>query len=80
MTIEQAKKILNCSKQSWYYYKKRGLIHIRWISTRFIKNWFINLPTTKWFNWSIRIIRRNNICIKKELKMTAIKHLLKNDC
>ena len=29
MTIKQAKKLLNCSKQSWYYYKKRGLIHIK---------------------------------------------------
>ena len=29
MRIEKAKKILNCSKQSWYYYKKRGLIHIK---------------------------------------------------
>ena len=29
MTIEKAKKLLNCSKQSWYYYKQRGLIHIK---------------------------------------------------
>ena len=29
MTIEKAKKLLNCSKQSWYYYKKTGLIHIK---------------------------------------------------
>ena len=29
MTIEKAKKILNCSKKSWYYYKKKGLIHIK---------------------------------------------------
>ena len=29
MTIKQAKKLLNCSKQSWYYYKKKGLIHIK---------------------------------------------------
>ena len=29
MTIEKAKKLLNCSKQSWYYYKQRGLIHVK---------------------------------------------------
>ena len=29
MTIKQAKKLLNCSKQSWYYYKKKGLIHVK---------------------------------------------------
>lgn len=29
MTIAQAKKLLNCSKQSWYYYKRKGLIHIK---------------------------------------------------
>ena len=29
MTIKQAQKLLNCSKQSWYYYKKTGLIHIK---------------------------------------------------
>ena len=29
MTIEKAKKLLNCSKQSWYYYKKTGLINIK---------------------------------------------------
>ena len=29
MTIKEAKKLLNCSKQSWYYYKKKGLIHIK---------------------------------------------------
>ena len=29
MTIEKAKKLLKCSKQSWYYYKKKGLIHIK---------------------------------------------------
>ena len=29
MTIKQAQKLLNCSKQSWYYYKQRGLIHIK---------------------------------------------------
>ena len=29
MTIEEAKKLLNCSKQSWYYYKKNGIIHIK---------------------------------------------------
>lgn len=28
MTIRQAQKLLNCSKQSWYYYKQKGLIHI----------------------------------------------------
>ena len=29
MTIKQAQKLLNCSKQSWYYYKKTGLIHVK---------------------------------------------------
>lgn len=29
MTIKKAKKLLNCSKQSWYYYKKKGLIHVK---------------------------------------------------
>ena len=29
MTIKEAQKLLNCSKQSWYYYKQRGLIHIK---------------------------------------------------
>ena len=29
MTIKEAQKLLNCSKQSWYYYKKTGLIHIK---------------------------------------------------
>ena len=29
MTIKEAKKLLNCSKQSWYYYKRKGLIHIK---------------------------------------------------
>ena len=29
MTIKQAQKLLKCSKQSWYYYKKKGLIHIK---------------------------------------------------
>lgn len=29
MTIKEAKKLLNCSKQSWYYYKKKGFIHIK---------------------------------------------------
>ena len=29
MTNEKAKKLLKCSKQSWYYYKKKGLIHIK---------------------------------------------------
>lgn len=29
MTITKAKKLLNCSKQSWYYYKRKGLIHIK---------------------------------------------------
>ena len=29
MTIKEAQKLLNCSKQSWYYYKKSGLIHIK---------------------------------------------------
>ena len=29
MTIEKAKKLLKCSKQNWYYYKKRGLIHVK---------------------------------------------------
>ena len=29
MTIEKAKKLLKCSQQSWYYYKKRGLIHVK---------------------------------------------------
>ena len=29
MTIKEAKKLLNCSKQSWYYYKKTGQIHIK---------------------------------------------------
>lgn len=28
MTIRQAKKLLNCSRQSWYYYQKKGLIHV----------------------------------------------------
>ena len=29
MTIEKAKKLLKCSKQSWYDYKKKGLSHIK---------------------------------------------------
>ena len=29
MTIEKAKKLLNYSKQRRYYYKKKGLIHIK---------------------------------------------------
>ena len=29
MTIRQAQKLLKCSRQSWYYYKKKGLIHIK---------------------------------------------------
>lgn len=29
MTIKEAQKLLKCSKQNWYYYKKKGLIHIR---------------------------------------------------
>ena len=29
MTIEKAKKLLKRSKQNWYYYKKRGLIHVK---------------------------------------------------
>ena len=29
MTIKEAKKLLNCSKQSWYYYKKTGQIHVK---------------------------------------------------
>lgn len=29
MTIKEAKKLLNCSKQNWYYYKRKGLIHIK---------------------------------------------------
>ena len=29
MTIEKAKKLLNCSKQGFYYYKKTGQIHIK---------------------------------------------------
>ena len=29
MTIEQAKKLLRCSKQGVYYYKKTGQIHIK---------------------------------------------------
>ena len=29
MTIKEAQKLLKCSKQSWYYYKKTGLIHIK---------------------------------------------------
>ena len=29
MTVRQAKKLLNCSKQSWYYYRKKGFIHIK---------------------------------------------------
>ena len=29
MTIKEAQKLLNCSKQGWYYYKKTGQIHIK---------------------------------------------------
>ena len=29
MTIEKAKKLSNCSKQGFYYYKKTGQIHIK---------------------------------------------------
>ena len=29
MTIKEAQKLLKCSKQSWYYYKKKGFIHIK---------------------------------------------------